>query len=53
MQPGEQAAVQFRTDRAGGRGMPLYFRLRNLLEESIRADAFAPGAPLPSEHEVC
>jgi GntR family transcriptional regulator len=53
VQPDAQAAVQFRSDRAGGRGLPLYFRLRNLLEESIRAGAFPPGARLPSEHEVC
>lgn len=52
-QPDSPAAVQFRSDRAGGRGLPLYFRLRNLLEESIRAGAFPPGARLPSEHEVC
>jgi GntR family transcriptional regulator len=53
VQPDAQAATQFRSDGAGGHGVPLYFRLRNLLEESIRAGAFPPGARLPSEHEVC
>lgn len=52
-QPGAQTVVQFRSDSAGGRGLPLYFRLRNLLEENIRAGAVAPGARLPSEHEFC
>jgi GntR family transcriptional regulator len=52
-QPDAQTAVQFRSDSAGGRGLPLYFRLRNLLEENIRAGAFPPGARLPSEHETC
>ena len=32
VQPDAQAAVQFRSDRAGGRGLALYFRLRELLE---------------------
>ena len=52
-QPDAQTAVQFRSDSAGGRGLPLYFRLRNLLEENIRGGAFPPGARLPSEHEIC
>src|SRR5512132_3389379 len=52
-QPDTQVAAQFRSDRAGRHGVPLYFRLRNLLEESIRAGAFPLGARLPSEHEVC
>jgi len=53
VQPDAQTAVQFRSDRAGERGLPLYFRLRNLLDESIRVGAFPLGARLPSEHELC
>ncbi len=44
-------SVEFHGEPAHVRGLPLYFRLRNLVEENIRSGAFPPGARLPSEHE--
>ncbi len=34
----------------GGRGVPLYFRLRSLLEDAIHSGVLPAGTQLPSEH---